>query len=182
MDGGHGSADDSVGRSTCEAEGRVGRNSVPNVANGIGTSVGQSCVQDGGRWYANNSVGRSTSGRGLIGVRASVGTLVGRICRREWRRDAGNSVGRSASGHGSIDVGATVGMTEFAKRHCEQCQDLSWSDRRMQTMLGCWQPKVGRLESGRSSGWGFCGLIGGGALFGRWGVLVDHGVKRFYWR
>ena len=85
-------AKDSVGRLTCKDAGRVGQNGVENVANGVVTTVGQRCVQVGGRQDSNNSVGHSSLGRGSIDVRALVRTLVGRSCGHEWRWGARDSV------------------------------------------------------------------------------------------
>ena len=63
VDRGHQAADDSVGRLTCEAAGRVSRN---GVTNGVGNSVGWRCRQDGGRRDANDIVGQSASGHWLV--------------------------------------------------------------------------------------------------------------------
>ena len=59
-------------------------------------------------------MGRSALVRGLIGVRALVGTSVGRRCGRKQRWDAGYSVGRSAPGRGLISLGLSVEMTVFS--------------------------------------------------------------------
>ena len=134
-------------------------------------------------WGASDSVGRSASGRGSIGVGVLVGTSVGRRCGRKRRLDAGNRVGRSSSGRGSIGIGALVGLTVFSERCPERRWDLCWLEPRTQTASGCQRPhetifvrtrvdwcwgvgrageSVGRSAPGRRSG---CG------------VLVEYGVK-----
>ena len=90
--------DDRVGFSTCEAAGSVGQNGVANVVNGVGTSVGWRCGQEGVRWDADDIVGLSTSGRwsGPWSVRARETNGV-RMTATTWF-DRRQDVGRSASG------------------------------------------------------------------------------------